>query len=336
MEKKDSSSVSIILITWNGLSFIKKTIPKLLKLKYSNTQYIFVDNGSKDGSTQYLEKIQKENKDKDIVVIKNKQNEGISIAKNQGASKATGKYILFLDDDMLIENDQFLSNITNYYNQLKNPAFLMPFFLELGELEKGYTRTYGTYYYLFGVRKLKPRKKISDILQYKEEIQIPIAQGGAMFIKNNIWKQLGGFDESQKFNLDDDDISTRAMIYGYNNYLYNKEYILHLGITKRMDKERYAWNDLTYFSGKSKSIWKNFSTSTIIWLWFFSSGRIVAESIYHSFTMKYPKIFSSTIKSIIQFFKDIPDTLEKRKVVQSNRKVKDKLILSMKAPEYES
>jgi hypothetical protein len=73
-----------------------------------------------------------------------------------------------------------------------------------------------------------------------------------------------------------------------------------------------------------------------LWLWFFSSGRICAEAIYHSFTMKYPKIFFSTVSSIFVFFKDIPDTLRKRKIIQKNRKVKDSVILSMKAPEYES
>jgi GT2 family glycosyltransferase len=335
MQNFTSKKVSIVLITWNGYSYLQKTIPKLLNLKYPDVEYIFIDNGSEDGGREYLEKIQKENKDKGIFLIKNKENLGISIAKNQGADKASGKYILFLDDDMLIDNPDFLSNLVSFYEKLDNPAFVMPFFLELGEVEKNLTRTYGTYYYLFGIQKLKPRKKISGILKYEGDIQIPIVQGGAMFIKNSIWKELGGFDESQMFNLDDDDISTRAMIYGYKNYLYNKEYILHLGITKRMDKKRYAWNDKTYFSGKSKAIWKNFSTLTIIWLWFFSSGRIIAESIYHSFTMKYAHIFLSTMSSVITFFKDIPDTLKKRKVIQKNRKIKDKVILSMKAPDYE-
>lgn len=335
MQNSDNDSVTIVLITWNGIQYIEKTIPKLLDLDYHNVDYVFVDNGSVDGSTQYLEKMKNENSDKLITIIKNSDNLGISIAKNQGAARARGKYILFLDDDMFIENHDFLSNIVSFYKKLDSPAFVMPFFLELGEIEKGLTRTYGTYYYLFGIQKLKPRKKISNILKYERDIEIPIAQGGAMFIKNSIWKELGGFDESQKFNLDDDDISTRAMIYGYRNYLYNKEYILHLGITKRKNKKKYAWNDLTYYSGKSKAIWKNFSVSTIIWLWFFSSGKMIAESIYHSFTMKYPKIFFSTLSSIVLFFRDIPDTFKKRRIIQKNRKVKDKVILSMKAPEYE-
>ncbi len=330
------NKVSIVLITWNGIEFIKKTIPKLLSLKYPKKEYIFVDNGSTDGSTQYLKKLKEENRDISIRIIENEENLGISRAKNQGAAEAKGDYILFLDDDILIENCDFLANIIPFYQKLDKPAFVMPFFLELGEIEKGSTRTYGTYYYLFGIKKLKPRKKISSILKYEKDIQIPIAQGGAMFVKNIVWKELGGFDESQKFNLDDDDISTRAMIYGYKNYLYNKEYILHMGITKRMDKKRYAWNDLTYYSGKSKAIWKNFSYLTIAWLWFFSSGRIIAESIYHSFTMKYPKIFVSTMISIYGFFKDLPDTLRKRKIIQKNRKIKDKVILLMKAPEYEN
>lgn len=336
MQKFESKKkISIVQITWNGLSYIQKTIPKLLDLKYPHIEYIWVDNGSTDGSREYLEDVIKKNsKNRDVKLIKNSENMGISIAKNQGAAKSSGGYILFLDDDMYIENSNFLSNIVSFYEKLHNPAFLMPLFLELGEIEEDQTRTYGTYYYLFGIQKLKPKEKISSILKYDKLVQIPIVQGGAMFIKNSVWKELGGFDESQKFNLDDDDISTRAMIYGYKNYLYNKEYIQHLGITKRMDAKRYAWNDLTYYSGKSKAIWKNFSVPTIIWMWFFSSGRICAEAVYHSFTMKYPKIFLSTVSSILVFFKDLPDTLGKRKVIQKNRKVKDSSILNLKPPRY--
>jgi glycosyltransferase involved in cell wall biosynthesis len=68
-----SSKISIVQITWNGLKYIEKTIPKLLDLNYSNIEYIWVDNGSTDGSTEYLEKVVDENKErKEVKLIRNK------------------------------------------------------------------------------------------------------------------------------------------------------------------------------------------------------------------------------------------------------------------------
>lgn len=327
-------NLSVIILTWNSLPYIKQTLPPLIKQNIKDIEYIYVDNGSTDGTLEYIKEQIQKNKDKNIKLIQNETNLGISIAKNKGVKESKGEYILLIDDDILIDNPTFLTNITEYYQTLNNPAFLMPLFIDKEELKDGYTRSFGTYYYPFGIQKKKPKQSIKNIMAYTKPIEIAINQGGAMFIKKNIWNILGGFDESQKFNLDDDDISTRALIYGYKNYLYNKEYIVHLGLSKRADKYRYAWNDLTYFNGKTKVIWKNFNPWTIIWMGTLQAGKMITESIYHSFTLRYPKIFLSTITSAISFLKDLPNTLKKRKEIQKNRKVSDRYILNLKQPNY--
>lgn len=324
--------LSIIVLTWNSLPYIKQTLPPLVKQKCSDIEYIYVDNGSTDGTVEYID--QQIKKNKNIRIIKNTTNLGISIAKNNGVKEAKGEYLLLIDDDILIENENFASNIIKCYESLNNPAFLMPFFIDKEEIKEGNTRSFGTYYYAFGIQKKKPKQNIQKIMAYTQPIKIVINQGGAMFIKKSIWNILGGFDESQKFNIDDDDISTRAMIYGYNNYLYNKEYIVHLGLAKRADKYRYAWNDLTYFNGKSKVILKNFSIPTAIWMGFLQSGKIFVESIYHSIQMRYFKIFLATLTSFGLFFRDLPDTLKKRKEIQKHRKRNDRYILKLRAPIY--
>lgn len=326
--------ISIIQITWNSLKFTKQTLTHILSLNHSNTELIIVDNGSTDGTVEYIKEQIKNNPEKKIVLIENKENLGIGIAKNKGVSIAQGEYLLLLDDDMLIENNNLLSNLVKHYESLDNPAFLMPLFLDKEELKDGMTRSYGTYYYAFGVQKIQPRKNIEDIMKYDKPIEIAVNQGGAMFIKRKIWNELGGLDESQKFNLDDDDISTRALVYGYKNYLYNKEYIVHLGLTKRKNKERYAWNDRTYYSGKAKAITKNFGVFTALWLWFMASGRMGAEALWHTIVKMYPKIGFSNLYSVFVYFKDLPSTFKKRRVIQLNRKRSDRYILKLRAPEY--
>ncbi len=330
------SKSSIIIITWNSLSYIKQTVPVLLNQKYKEIEYIYVDNGSTDGTVEYIKEQIEKNKDRNIKLIENSTNLGISKAKNQGVKASKGKYILMLDDDMLIENPNFISNIVQYYESLHNPAFLMPLFLDKEELKDGYTRTYGTYYYPFGIKKKKPKIHYKDIMAYTDVIEIAIAQGGAMFIAKSVWDTLGGFDESQKFNLDDDDISTRANIYGFKNYLYNMEYIVHLGFAKRQDGKRYALNERTYYSGKAKSILKNFSLLTNIYMTPLFGFKAFIEAIYHSIQLRYIGIFFSYIYSVYIFVRDLPDTLPKRSVIQSNRKISDKYILNLVPPKYES
>jgi hypothetical protein len=69
-------------------------------------------------------------------------------------------------------------------------------------------------------------------------------------------------------------------------------------------------------------------------MWFFSSGKIFAESIYHTLVYRHLPILFSLFESIYIFFKDLPDTLKKRKEIQKNRVVKDIEILKLKTPQY--
>lgn len=326
---------SIITLTYNSLTQVKACLPLLLK--QNPLELIYVDNGSTDGTVEYIEKQQKYHKN--ITLIKNSENKGISIAKNQGVATAKGKYLLILDDDMLIENPNFLKNITNYYIQLekenRKPAFLMPLFIDKEELETDRkTRAYGAYYFPFGIIKRRKRVELEKIMEHKIPIEIAIAQGGAMFIKRSIWEEIGGLDESQLFNLDDDDISTRAMVYGYRNYLYSKEYIVHTGLARRMDPKRYAKNDLTYYNGKAKAIVKNFSFVTILYMLPLYTGRTLAETLYHTLYYRYPGILFANLQSIVNFLIELPETSRKRRMIQRNRKVTDFEILRLKAPSF--
>jgi GT2 family glycosyltransferase len=315
------------------MKFVQKTMSELLKLKYPDIEYIYIDNGSTDGTIEYVRQATKSS-DRDIKLIENGRNLGVSVAKNRAVAAAKGDYLLLLADDMLVENPDFLSNLIEFHKTLDRPGIVMPFFVDIEEFKDGKTWSYGTYYYLFGIMKKKRRIDYRKVLACKGPIEIAIGQGGAIFTTRTVWDDLGGFDESQLFNLDDDDLSTRALVYGYRNYLYNGEYIVHLGLVKRKDPKRYANNDRTYFSGKAKPILKNFNWFTILWMMFFFSGKAVAEAIWHSITMMYPGIFFANIYSMFVFIRDLPDTLRKRAIVQKNRKTDDAYILSLKAPNY--
>lgn len=91
--------VSVIVPIYNQEKYLKKCIDSLVKQE-GDYEFILVNDGSKDNS----EKIIKSYRDKRIKYFKNK-NRGIGYTRNFGISKATGKYLMFLDsDDYLEEN----------------------------------------------------------------------------------------------------------------------------------------------------------------------------------------------------------------------------------------
>lgn len=92
--------VSIIVPVFNMLGIMEDGIESLLNQTYNNLEIILVDDGSNDGSTDYLREIANKN---DRVKLFVKENGGLADARNFGVLKSTGKYIMFFDPDDLLE-----------------------------------------------------------------------------------------------------------------------------------------------------------------------------------------------------------------------------------------
>lgn len=92
--------VSIIVPIYNVETYLQKCLDSLVNQTYSNIEIICVNDGSTDSSLQILEEYAK--KDSRIKII-NQENQGVSVARNNGIDNATGDYILFVDSDDYLE-----------------------------------------------------------------------------------------------------------------------------------------------------------------------------------------------------------------------------------------
>ncbi|PEJ58455.1 glycosyl transferase family 2 [Bacillus sp. AFS002410] len=99
-----STKVSVIIPVYNAEQFIAQCIESLLKQTLKECEFIFVNDGSKDNSRKIVEKYQ--TIDERIKLI-NQENQGVSIARNNGLLIATGKYIGFVDADDYVRNDMY-------------------------------------------------------------------------------------------------------------------------------------------------------------------------------------------------------------------------------------
>ena len=101
---KKEELVSIIIPVYNAEKFIAETIENILEQTYQNYEIILVDDYSSDRSVEIIEKYKE--KDKRIIIIKKKKNEGPALTRNRGIKQANGKYICFQDADDKWEKDK--------------------------------------------------------------------------------------------------------------------------------------------------------------------------------------------------------------------------------------
>lgn len=324
--KKTTPLISIVVLNWNGLHFLKKTILPLLEFNYSNYEIIVVDNGSTDKSVKFLEKFKK------IKIIKNKENLGYSKGKNIGIGLAKGEYILSLDNDILIKDKYLLGKSLKMYKSRKGVGFLQ---IPLLDKDKTKTHYYGVYYSVYGSNMHKKEVDIKKITKNKDSlVKIVGPTGGFFFVKKDVWLDVGGFDESQKFHIDDVDIGPRSIIYGYRNYLYTKNYAIHLGINKTDSADSYANRLRLLFSGSARSMFKNYRTKNLVWAFPLLVCYQTLKAIKYSLIKKSPKVFFAFLSSVGLFFKNLPDTLKERKNIQSKRRVRKDVFLTVVPPKF--
>ncbi|HEO98714.1 MAG: glycosyltransferase family 2 protein [Campylobacterales bacterium] len=96
----NSIKVSIIIPAYNVENYIERCVKSGMNQTLKEIEVIIVNDGSTDRTQEIIEKnFSRDNK----VVIVNKQNEGVSVARNYGVKIAKGEYIQFLDGDDWIE-----------------------------------------------------------------------------------------------------------------------------------------------------------------------------------------------------------------------------------------
>lgn len=111
--KKNEAIVSIIIPVYNAKKYLANTLDSVIKQTYKNLEIILVNDGSTDNSKDICESYAKI--DKRIKVI-NKENGGVSSARNYGLALAKGEYISFIDSDDFLVTDMIETLVNDIQN----------------------------------------------------------------------------------------------------------------------------------------------------------------------------------------------------------------------------
>jgi GT2 family glycosyltransferase len=99
------SAVSIIIVNWNGKSFLADCLDGLKRQTYGNFSVIMVDNGSVDGSLDYVQTHYPE-----VKTIALSENSGFAVANNIAIESVKTKYVALLNNDAVPHPD-WLQNL---------------------------------------------------------------------------------------------------------------------------------------------------------------------------------------------------------------------------------
>ena len=234
--------LSIIIVSYNTQEITKKCLENLIKsltlTPKIKPEIIVVDNGSTDGSRVLLEKLK--NKYSYLKTIFNSKNVGFAKANNEGLSIAEGKYILFLNSDVLIENVDF-EDLIYYMN--KNPqvgVLTVKVKLPNGKIDmashRGFPTLWSAFTYFSRLESLfKNFPKLSKFfggyhlthlnLNTIHEIDSP--SGAFYFTRKSILEKIGGFDTQFFLYGEDLDLSYRIKKLGYKIMYYPLFTVIH-------------------------------------------------------------------------------------------------------------
>ena len=107
------AEISVIVPVYNVENYLKKCLDTIVNQTFKDIEIICVNDGSTDKSRKILEEYK--NKDSRVIIV-DKQNGGLSSARNAGLKVATGKYISFIDSDDWVDLamlEKLYKNITS-------------------------------------------------------------------------------------------------------------------------------------------------------------------------------------------------------------------------------
>lgn len=224
--------LSIIIVNYNVKHFLEQCLISVFNAtKNIKTEVFVVDNNSVDGSCTMVQ-----DRFPLVKLIENKENKGFSIANNQAIKRATGRYILLLNPDTVVEETSFEKCI-RFADENPEIGGLTVKMIDgkgrfLPESKRALPTPKVAFYKIFGLAGLFPKSKIFaryylGHLNNEEINEVEILPGAYMFLRKETLEKIGNLDEDYFMYGEDIDLSYRITKAGYKNYYYPETAIIH-------------------------------------------------------------------------------------------------------------
>lgn len=187
---------SVITLTHNQIEYTKRCLSSLLQTTYSPWELIVVDNGSTDGTRDWLEAFKRtcETSGVKVSIILNDGNIGCSTARNQGVEKARGKRLVFIDNDIALRSRNWLTGLGECLDNNKaacivGPKLVYTFEPYAIQFAGGAVSRSGRVQFI-------GRGEARDNARFNKKREVQCFISACFMVRRPVLEQVGGFDEA--------------------------------------------------------------------------------------------------------------------------------------------
>lgn len=217
--------VSVIILNWNKLDYLKQCIENAVKnTDYPDYEIIIWDNASTEaGTKEYLSSLPHK-------VILSPVNLGFAKGNNEAVKHAAGEYLLLLNNDTIPERDWLTSMVRLMLDTpgcgIVGSKLLYP------------DRTIqhvGVYIDVKGIRKHYYKKYPHDIPDAMIVRECEAVTAACFLIKKSVYEKVGGFDERYIQGVEDMDLCFKVRELGYRIFYCPDSVLIHFEGTSWKD-----------------------------------------------------------------------------------------------------
>lgn len=217
--------VSIIIPHWNGVAVLKECLASLQQATYNSLEIIVVDNGSDDGSPEWVKEHHPE-----VHLVELKRNYGYAGGCNRGVTQAKGDYVLFLNNDTVQEPD-WIEPLVEYLDTHDRVAAVQPKLLNYYQRDHfDYAGAAGglmdVLCFPFARGRLFLAQEV-DRGQYDTPRRIFWASGTAILLRKELFLAAGAFDETFFAHMEEVDLCWRLYLMGYQVWCVPQSVVYH-------------------------------------------------------------------------------------------------------------
>ena len=269
--------LSVIILNYNVRYFLEQCVLSVLKaLENIDGEIIVIDNNSSDDSCKMMQSLFP-----NITLIKNKENLGFPKGNNIGVSQAKGEYICILNPDTVVSENTF-AKILNTKNWQLNTGIIGCKLIDgtgkfLPESKRGIPTPYVAFTKIFGLYKISNifGKYYAQHLNENQSGKVAILVGAFMFMKRELYNEIGGFDENCFMYSDDIDLSYMAIKKGKTNYYFHETTVIHYKGESTIRDSKY----IKRFQEAMNFFYKKHFSKSVIFDVFMKIGAIIFSNI---------------------------------------------------------
>lgn len=220
-------AVALIVLNWNGRSFLEKFLPSLLATRYPDFTIYVADNGSTDGSLTLLR-----TRFPEVQILDFQENHGFTVGNNKALEHIDTEYFALVNSDIEVDSNWLMPLVETLQSD-ESIAAVQPKILSWREKSYfEYAGAAGGFMDWLGYPFCRGRifdHLEEDLGQYDFPCEIAWASGACTLIRKSVTDQIGLFEPVFFAHMEEIDFCWRARNAGYK-ILYNPESkVWHVG-----------------------------------------------------------------------------------------------------------